>query len=130
DCPLADPSVIDACVRLHLAGRADYTSNTLQRTYPDGLDVEAMTAAALAAAAAEARDPFEREHVTPFLYRRPDRFRLAQLTQPRDQSSLRWTVDTADDLLFVERVFAAFAPGGGLFGQAAIAALPFERRAA
>lgn len=130
DCPLADPEVIDACVRLHLVSGADYTSNTLQRTYPDGLDVEAMTAAALAAAAAEAEAPFEREHVTPFLYRRPERFRLAQLTQRRDLSDRRWTVDTAEDLLFVERVFAAFAAVGPEFGQAAVAALPFERRAA
>lgn len=130
DCPLADASVIDACVRLHLASGADYTSNTLQRTFPDGLDVEVMTAAALQVAAAEARDPYEREHVTPFLWRRPERFRLAQLTQPRDLSDRRWTVDTAEDLLFVERVFAAFAPTGPLFGQDAIAALPFERRAA
>lgn len=130
DCPLADASVIDACVRLHLATRADYTSNTLQRTFPDGLDVEVMTFAALQAAAAEATDPYEREHVTPYLYRRPERFRLAQLTQSRDLSDRRWTVDTAEDLLFVERVFAAFAPAGVLFGQDAIAALPFERRAA
>lgn len=128
DCPLAEPGVIDACVRLHLATGADYTSNTIERTYPDGLDVEVMRAGAMAEAAREADDAYEREHVTPFLYRRPERYRIAQLRQTRNLSDLRWTVDTAEDLAFVERVFEAL--GEGPFGQEAIAALPFERRAA
>lgn len=130
DCPLADPEVIDACVRLHLASGADYTSNTRTRTYPDGLDAEVMTATALETAAAEAADPYEREHVTPFLWRRPERFAIAQLTQAQDLSGCRWTVDTAEDLAFVEQVYAALLPRGPLFGQAAIAALPFGRQAA
>lgn len=128
DCPLAEPGVIDACVRLHLATGADYTSNTLERTYPDGLDVEVMRASALAEAAREADDAYEREHVTPFLYRRPERYRIAQLRQTRNLSDLRWTVDTTEDLAFVEQVFEAL--GEGPFGQEAVAALPFERRAA
>ncbi|MDT9047104.1 hypothetical protein RSW36_28705, partial [Escherichia coli] len=75
DCPLADPGVIDACIDLHLRDGGDYTSNALTRTYPVGLDVEVVTALALATAAREATDPYEREHVMPFLYRRPQRFR-------------------------------------------------------
>lgn len=130
DCPLADPAVIDACVRLHLARGTAYTSNTLQRTYPDGLDVEVMAAGALAAACAEAADPYEREHVTPFLYRRPERFPIAQLTQARDLSAHRWTVDTAEDLAFVEAVFEALEPGRSGFGQEAVLGLPFRRLAA
>lgn len=130
DCPLADPAVIDACVRLHLESGADYTSNTLERTYPDGLDVEVVTARALAEAVREATDPFEREHVTPFFYRRPDRYRIAQLTQDRDLADRRWTVDTADDFDFVERVYAALFEADPAFGQDRILALPFERIAA
>lgn len=106
DCPLADPALVDDVVSTHLGSRADYTSNTLLRTYPDGLDVEVMTTDALAAAAHDATDPAEREHVTPFLVRRPERFRLAAHLGPQDLEDERWTVDTAEDFAFVEEVLA------------------------
>ena len=111
DCPLADPAIIDACIALHLKLRADYTSNAIARTFPDGLDVEVMTGATLAAAAAEASDPMDCEHVTRFIYRRPSRFVMGALTQELDQSAMRWTVDTADDLAMVRAVFAALPAG-------------------
>ncbi len=111
DCPLADPAIIDACIALHLRLGADYTSNAIARTYADGLDVEVMTAATLAAAAAEASDPLDREHVTRFIYRRPVRFVMGALTQEIDQSAMRWTVDTADDLAMVRAVVAGLPEG-------------------
>jgi spore coat polysaccharide biosynthesis protein SpsF len=98
DCPLSDPEVIAAVVNDHLHAGADYTSNTLVRTYPDGLDVEVVATTALAAAAAEAHDRDEREHVTPFLYRRPERFHLAASTVPDNLGQVRWTIDTEADL--------------------------------
>lgn len=110
DCPLADPEVIDEAVRLALNSRAAYTSNCERRTYPQGLDVEVVTADALFTAAAEADDPYEREHVTPFIRRRAERFPQAHLTQPQDRSALRWTVDTPQDLAFVRRVYDALFP--------------------
>ncbi|HXN88188.1 MAG TPA: glycosyltransferase family protein, partial [Methylocella sp.] len=76
DCPLTDPAIVDACVAVHIANSADYTANGVERTYPDGLDVEVMTASALARAAREAKDPFQREHVTPHIYRNPEIFSL------------------------------------------------------
>src|SRR5205823_13375067 len=79
DCPLADPEVIVATLELHHERHADYTSNVIPRTFPKGLDVEVARAEALRVAAAEAEDPAEREHVMPFLYRHPERFRLATL---------------------------------------------------
>lgn len=130
DCPLADPAVIDDCVRLHVKSGADYTSNTQDRSYPDGLDVEVMTFAALDAMHAEAADPYEREHVTPFIYRRPERFRIAQLVQAEKLDGLAWTVDVADDLAFVEKVYEALYPTKPDFGQADILALDFGRRRA
>jgi len=98
DCPLHDPMVVQAAISHHHARGADYTSNTLVRTYPDGLDVEVVRADALRVAFDEATDPDEREHVTPFIYRRPSRFRLAQLTVSDDAGDERWTVDTPEDL--------------------------------
>lgn len=106
DCPLADPAVIDATIaHFHETG-ADYASNVAEpRTFPKGLDVEVMRADALRRAAAETADPYDREHVTPFLYRNPDRFRLAGHAQDADEGEVRWTVDRPDDLEFVRAVY-------------------------
>lgn len=98
DCPLTDPAIVQDVVALHLERGADYTCNVLPRTFPKGLDVEVASAEALRTAAAEAVDDEEREHVTPFLYRRPGRFVLANLRSGDDLGDLRWTVDTPQDL--------------------------------
>lgn len=109
DCPLVDPALVAEALAVHEAHAADYTSNTLVRTYPDGLDVEVMGSDALREAAAEATDPLEREHVTPFLYRRPERYRLAAVVGPEQLARERWTVDTAADLDRVREIVAALA---------------------
>lgn len=114
DCPLADPDVIDACVDAHLSAGADYTYNYEGRTFPKGLDVEVCSTRALFAAAAEATDPYEREHVMPFIYRRPDRF--AQTAVTRDPPlRFRWTVDTPEDFAFVASVYADLYPANPAF---------------
>ncbi|WP_168074316.1 glycosyltransferase family protein [Caulobacter sp. SSI4214] len=108
DCPLADPTVMDDTIALFHQSGADYASNTGDtRTFPKGLDVEIFRASALREAHAETTDPYDREHVTPFLYRRPERYRLVTLTQARDEGDARWTVDRPDDLNFVRAVYAA-----------------------
>ena len=126
DCPLADPEIVDACVRLQARLDVDYASNAQRRTYPRGLDVECFNLDALLAAGREATDPYDREHVTPFLYRNPERFSQGDLVQDRDESALRWTVDTPEDLAFVERVYAALYPTKPDFSSADIRTLPFS----
>lgn len=116
DCPLIDPALIDAVIDLRRAEAAEYASNSLPPTFPDGLDVEAMTRTAIETAAAEATLPSDREHVTPYIRNRPDRFRHANLTAPADFSHLRWTVDEAADLALVERIAGGLARGGGTTG--------------
>jgi spore coat polysaccharide biosynthesis protein SpsF len=105
DCPLIDPEVTDRVVRAYLSRRPDYASNTLVRTWPRGLDTEVMTAAALARAAREATEPYQRAHVTPYLYQHPQRFRLLAVRDRDDASEHRWTVDTPEDLEFVRNVY-------------------------
>lgn len=104
DCPLADAGLVRAALAVQSATGADYVSNTLVRTFPDGLDVEVIAADALRAANAEAVDPVESEHVTPFLYRRPERFALRSLRHNTYLGHLRWTVDTPDDLARVRQI--------------------------
>jgi spore coat polysaccharide biosynthesis protein SpsF len=109
DDPLKDPAIIDRCVRHLLEDeRLDYCSNTLRPTFPEGLDIEAFRFSALAAATDEARLASEREHVTPFIWKRPDRFRLRNFVHDEDLSDWRWTVDKPADLDFMRAVFAAF----------------------
>lgn len=112
DCPLVDPSVVEAVVERHLDRAADFTCNVLPRTFPKGLDVEVARSDALLRADAEAEWPAEREHVMPYLYRHPELFRLANLQSGDDAGEERLTVDTADDLARVRRVVAALPAGG------------------
>jgi len=130
DCPLADPTVIDACVALRREGGLDYASNGQVRTFPRGLDVEVFTVEALRRAAAEATSAYDREHVTPWLYRPEAPFRRGDLVQAPDRSEFRWTVDLPGDFAFVERVYAALYPGNPAFTSADVLALPFARREA
>ena len=108
DCPLADPQVLDAVIDLLLDEDLDYAANTpARRTYPKGLDVEVMRSRCLLRAARETTDPYEREHVTPYLYRNPQLFEQAFLSQAADEGEVRWTVDRPDDLEFVRAVYGA-----------------------
>jgi len=106
DCPLIDPEVTDKTVAAFLESKPDYASNVMVRSYPRGLDTEVMTARALGRAWQEARKRYEREHVTPYIFEHPAEFKLLSVTGEEDHSSHRWTVDTPEDLEFVQAVYA------------------------
>lgn len=120
DCPLADVSVIDQVISAHTAYQSDYTSNVLDPTYPDGLDVECISSRAFAELRASELTIPEREHVTLGLYSHPEKFTLSSITQTPDRSALRWTVDVQDDLDFVRRVYEHLYVENGYFGQTEI----------
>lgn len=127
DCPLIDPALVDLVVAAHLAHGNDYTSNTLGHvTFPDGLDTEVVTAAALARAGREARLASEREHVTQYLIKHPERFRQERIANGEDLSAERWTVDEPEDLALVTRVYEALYPDNPAFGMADVLALLAE----
>lgn len=114
---LCDPRVIDEVIGAHLEGGADYTANTLERTFPRGLDVEVFGADVLRAVDRSAVDAAEREHVTLGIYRRPEQYRLRSVTQPIDRSDLRWTVDHPADLEFARTVYSHLHGIDETFGQ-------------
>lgn len=108
DCPLLDPDVVDEVVSA-LSPRVDFASNTHQRTFPRGLDVEALHRDTLERLARLATTPATREHVTSLVLERPELFCVAQVCAAADASDLRWTVDTPEDLALVRRLYAELA---------------------
>ena len=112
DCPIIDPAVVDRVVRYYMENRArfDHVSNAVVRTFPRGMDTEVFSYAALAAANAEARAQPQREHVTPYIHRQPNRFRLGHVLNDKDESRHRWTVDTAEDFDLIQRIIATLYP--------------------
>jgi spore coat polysaccharide biosynthesis protein SpsF len=114
DCPVIDPDLIDETVLACQENGVDFAATRLpppfHRTYPIGLDVEVSTFSALERAWREAKLPAEREHVFPYLYDQPGRFNLKILNHEPDYGSLRWTVDTADDLELIRRIYKHFSP--------------------
>ncbi|MEO8390200.1 glycosyltransferase family protein [Polaromonas sp.] len=125
DCPLMDPALLDEALNWFEAAapRCDYLSNMLAPSFPYGLAVEIMTAEALYTAGSQARDPQEREHVTPFIYWRPERFRLHSYIMTPDLSGHRWTVDTPEDFELVSRIVEALYPSKPEFGMNDVLAL-------
>lgn len=115
DCPLADPEVIDRVIEAHLNGSFDYTSNALEPTYPDGLDVEIVRFAILEQAWKETTLPSHREHVTLYVYQHPELFRTANVRSDQDLSALRWTVDEPADLEVVKSIYEGLYPKNPAF---------------
>jgi spore coat polysaccharide biosynthesis protein SpsF (cytidylyltransferase family) len=118
DCPMIDPEIIDLIGKRHTEEKADYTSNTLEETYPDGLDVEIFTFAALEQAWKEAKLLSEREHVTPYIKKNPLLFRLISVRYSEDLSFMRWTIDQTQDLDFLTEIFGRIYPKKSNFRMA------------
>jgi spore coat polysaccharide biosynthesis protein SpsF len=108
DCPLLDAKIIDKLVQTFHKGDFDYVSNTIECTYPDGLDTEVFKLEALGRAWKEACLNSEREHVTAYIYKHPELFRLGNVKNSIDLSHLRWTVDTPEDMEFVRAIYMRF----------------------
>ena len=109
DCPLIDPEVVDACIDRFFELGVDYLSNGAPPAYPNGLDTEVFRRAALERAGRETSEPYDREHVTPYL-RTPDKYTQSSLPCEQDLGRLRWTVDEPADFEVVTAVFEHFWP--------------------
>jgi spore coat polysaccharide biosynthesis protein SpsF len=112
DCPLIDPQVIDEVIDFYTEHQPQYlfVSNTLERTYPMGMDTEVFSRQILEEAFREAALSPEREHVTPFIYRRPERYPIGQVKYPKDYHHYRLTVDTPEDFALIEKILEALYP--------------------
>lgn len=104
DCPLIDPEISGLVVNRFLQGDSDYVSNFKPPTFPDGLDTEVFSFGAIDEAYRRAARPSEREHVTPYIWQQPDKFRVVNIAQDDDRSGLCWTLDSPSDLEMIEEL--------------------------
>jgi len=127
DCPLVDPDVTDQVIAFFWMHENDYdfVSNNHPPTWPEGLEVDIFTIEALQKAWQLASEPFEREHVTPFIWDQPDRFRVGNVALEDDSlyQANRWTVDFAEDFELVKQIFVQLYPQKPIFKMNDILAL-------
>lgn len=106
DCPLIDPETTDRVVSAHLkAEKSDMASNVLVRSFPRGLDTEALSMACLERINYEATEPIYREHVTNYIHDYQEKFKLTNVLNDADESSHRWCVDTEDDFKLISVIY-------------------------
>lgn len=119
DCPLIDPMVVNTVIDTYKENNRsfDYVSNVLDRTFPRGMDTEVFSFTVLAEAYREAYLKQHREHVTPFIYSQPERYRLGGVRNSSDKSGYRWTVDTAEDFELIKHILEIIYPQIPNFGM-------------
>jgi spore coat polysaccharide biosynthesis protein SpsF len=110
DDPLKDPRIIQKAINFLYDNKSlDYCSNTINPTYPEGLDVEVFKFSALEKAWIESNLPSEREHVTPYIWKNPNIFKLYNFEYKKNLSDWRWTVDKEVDIEFMNRIYEYFS---------------------
>lgn len=111
DCPFVDPEILDGMVKDYLSKeRLDYLSNTIERAFPRGLDVEVFSFKALERAFNSAKEPYQREHVTPYIYENKEKFSVLNYPAGEDNSSYRLTLDTVEDYELIKAVYNKLYP--------------------
>ena len=105
DCPLLDSEVASQVLYLVTSGIAEYASNIVPPTWPDGLDCEAFKIEVLKQAYQQATRPSDREHVTPFIRNNQKLFKSRNVVCPiPGLYNYRWTIDTPQDLIYIEKI--------------------------
>ncbi|MCE5295416.1 MAG: glycosyltransferase family protein [Chlamydiales bacterium] len=125
DCPLLDTDLIEKglqCFSEHYE-TLDYLSICHERTYPLGMDFEIFRTSALEKAFFEATSAIDKEHVTPYIWKQPEVFRLANLQQTKNESQYRLTVDTEEDFVLIKHILDALYPTNPEFTRADIMTL-------
>ena len=117
DCPVIDPYIIDLIIENHLELNSDYTSNTIEDSYPDGLDAEVFTFHSLERAWKKANLQSEREHVTPYIKKHPELFKLNSIVSKINYAEKRWTLDTDLDFQFLHLLYEELYSENENFGM-------------
>lgn len=127
DCPLIDPDLISQLIDYFFDNNFDYcgiatgagvAKDSFEGRYPDGLDAEIFTIQTLTIAWQKAQGPLHKEHVTPFIWKQPDKFKLGTLkSEDKDYSDLRWTLDNEEDYHLIQWIYEKLFPSNPSFNM-------------
>jgi len=117
DCPLIDPNIIDLHIKEFIRRNVDYLSSRIKkRTWPHGMEMEIFTFETLETVWKNANEPFEREHVTPYIYNsNPENFKLYECSYTKDISDFRFTIDYKEDYEFIKLIYEKLYPQNPMF---------------
>ena len=114
DKPLIDPKIVDLVIQNFDSDKFDYIANfqvteengslVYRSTYPSGTEVEIMSLETLEKTWNEATTLDEKEHVTPYVYLNPDKFKIKILDLEQDLSGYRWSLDYENDLKVIREI--------------------------
>jgi len=117
DSPTIDPIILDNTIQLFLENKFDYVATCFPtpRTFPDGFSIEVFSSEILTQSFIKAKQTFEREHVTPYIWLQPKKFSIFRLDYKKDLSNYRLNLDYYEDFVFLKRLFEALYPVNNLF---------------
>lgn len=129
DCPLIDPEYVDLCICRYRATGADYVSSVLSRTFPHGTEAQVFSTSILQDASSRTDDPWDREHVTPYIYGNPDRYLIEAVEAPAEVAcpEIHLTLDEIDDYRLINEIFETLYTDNPNFGLIEILALLRDR---
>ena len=128
DCPCVDSEIIDNVIKSHLESNADYSSNSLKESFPRGIDCEVFNFDVLEIAYNEASHNYEKEHVTPFIYKsHPEQFNINSYFADEDNSKIRITLDTIQDYSLLCSIYDYLYEQNNFFSLSDILALFDEK---
>ena len=113
DCPLIDPDISNKIIKKFLSGNFDYVA-TDEETFPKGTDTECFSFDSLKRAWNEAKLKSEHEHVTPYIWKNPQKFMIHTVVNKRKEP-YRLVVDYKDDLVLIRKIYDELYKHGKTF---------------
>lgn len=106
DDPFKDYRLVDEAVSILIDNKLDFVCNNNPVSFPEGLDVEVLTFNALEVSYNNAVSDFDKEHVTQYIHKNKDKFKIANIQNDKDMSFHRWTLDTIEDYQFAKKIYS------------------------
>jgi spore coat polysaccharide biosynthesis protein SpsF (cytidylyltransferase family) len=117
DCPLIDPKIVEKVIKFYIGGNYDYVSNTHPVSYPDGQDVEVFSFKTLKKTWEKATSDFDREHVVDYILKNPNIFKMGNVANNKDISSIRITLDEKEDMALIKKIYKELYAKNQFFGM-------------